>query len=67
MKTNTSPQAPVWKSYFRRGPWELAATLLIILGIIMLMQPISFTLYGYSFFVILLGTVSYVIVSHFPE
>lgn len=53
--------------FFRRGPWENFATLLIALGIFMLMQPFSLDLFGYSFAVILTGTVGFVIVSHFPE
>ncbi len=52
---------------FRRGPWENAATGLIALGVIMLMQPFSFAAFGWSFAVILAGTVGFVIVSHFPE
>jgi hypothetical protein len=53
--------------YFRRGPWEAAATALIALGVFMLMQPFSLTLFGSSFMVILVGTVGFVIVSHFPD
>ena len=52
---------------FRRGPWEAAATTLIGAGIVMLMQPFSLTLYGYSFVTILAGTLGFVLVSHFPE
>jgi hypothetical protein len=52
---------------FRRGPWENAAMLLIGAGVVMLMQPVSLWLYGHSFTVILLGTIGFVIVSHFPE
>ncbi|MDT8345284.1 MAG: hypothetical protein RQ752_12750 [Thermohalobaculum sp.] len=52
---------------FRRGPWENAATALIALGILMLMQPISLWAFGWSFPVILTGTVTFVIVSHFPD
>ena len=52
---------------FRRGPWELAAMLLIGLGVVMLMQPISLWLYGQSFLVILVGTLGFVVVSHFPK
>jgi hypothetical protein len=52
---------------FRRGPWENAATVLIALGVIMLMQPFSAWLYGWSFGVILTGTLGFIIVSHFPE
>ena len=53
--------------FFRRGPWENAATIAIAAGVFMLMQPFSLALFGYSFAVILTGTVGFVIVSHFPE
>ena len=52
---------------FRRGPWENAATALIGLGVVMLMQPYSMWLYSNSFGVILVGTIGFVIVSHFPS
>jgi len=52
---------------FRRAPWETAATALIGAGVFMLMQPFSLWLFGYSFAVILVGTIGFVIVSHFPE
>ncbi len=51
----------------RRGAWEMMASVLIALGVIMLMQPLSLTLYSFSFLVTLLGTVMFIIVSHFPE
>ena len=52
---------------FRRGPWENAASVAIAAGVFMLMQPFSLTLFSYSFAVILVGTLGFVIVSHFPE
>jgi hypothetical protein len=52
---------------FRRAPWENAATALIALGVVMLMQPFALWLYSYSFVVILAGTIGFMIVSHFPE
>jgi hypothetical protein len=52
---------------FKRAPWENAATVLIGLGIVMLVQPFSLDVYGYSFATILAGTVGFVIVSHFPQ
>jgi hypothetical protein len=55
------------RRYFRRGPWENAASALIALGVFMLMQPFSMALYSNSFVVILAGTIGFVIVSHFPE
>ncbi len=55
------------RRWFRRGPWENGATAIIGLGIVMLMQPFSIVLYGYSFVTILAGTLGFVIVSHFPD
>ena len=52
---------------FRRGPWEMLATILIALGVVMLMQPFAMVLFTYSFVVTLIGTVMFIIVSHFPE
>ncbi|GAB4395027.1 MAG: hypothetical protein Tsb0032_25620 [Kiloniellaceae bacterium] len=51
----------------RRGPWEMLATILIALGVLMLMQPFVMWAFTYSFFVTLLGTVMFIVVSHFPE
>ena len=61
------------KSFFnklmrlRRAPWEMLATILIALGVFMLMQPFALVLFPYSFLVTLIGTVMFIIVSHFPE
>ena len=52
---------------WRRGPWELVASALIATGVVMLMQPLWITFYSYSFLVTLIGTVLFVIVSHFPD
>ena len=51
----------------RRGPWEIVATVLIALGVFMLMQPFALWMYTYSFIVTLIGTVMFIVVSHFPE
>jgi hypothetical protein len=51
----------------RRGPWEGLATVIIALGVMMLMQPFSITLYSYSFVTTLAGTALFIIVSKFPE
>ena len=51
----------------RRGPWEMVATILIALGVVMLMQPFVLWAFTYSFIVTLIGTVMFIIVSHFPE
>jgi len=55
------------RRWFRRGPWEAAAMTVIGAGIVMLVQPWSIDLYGYSFVTILAGTLGFVAVSHFPE
>jgi hypothetical protein len=49
----------------RRGPWEMVATILIALGVFMLMQPFVLWAFTYSFIVTLIGTVMFIIVSHF--
>jgi hypothetical protein len=56
-----------WPRWLRRGPMELAATLVIAVGVFMLLQPFSLTLYTYSFVTTLAGTVLFTVVSKFPE
>ena len=53
--------------FLRRAPWENAATLAIVAGVLMLMQPLSLTLYGWSFGVTLIGTVLFTIAGKLPE
>ncbi len=52
---------------FRRGPWEMLASILIALGVFMLMQPFVLWAFTWSFLVTLTGTVMFIITSHFPE
>jgi hypothetical protein len=51
----------------RRGPWEMVATILIALGVVMLMQPFFLWAYTWSFLVTLVGTVTFIVTSHFAE
>lgn len=51
----------------RRSPWEMFASILIAIGVVMMMQPFALNLFTYSFVVTLIGTVMFIIVSHFPE
>ncbi len=51
----------------RRGPWEVLATIIIALGVFMLMQPFVLWGFTYSFITTLVGTVMFIIVSHFGE
>ena len=56
-----------WPALLRRGPMEMAATVVIALGVFMLMQPFWMPLYTYSLVTTLAGTVMYIIVTKFPE
>ena len=56
-----------WPRWARRGLMENVAVALIALGILMLVQPFSITLYGWSFTVVLVGTLMFTVVSKFPE
>jgi len=51
----------------RRSPWEMLASMLIGLGVVMLMQPYLLWAFSWSFIVTLTGTVMFLVVSHFPE
>jgi hypothetical protein len=51
----------------RRGPWEMVASIIIGVGVVMLMQPFVMWGFTYSFITTLVGTVMFIIVSHFPE
>jgi len=62
----TTP-APPQKRLSPRGIAENTATGLIACGVIMLMQPISLTLYSWSFAVTLAGTALFIVGSKFPE
>ena len=51
----------------RRNAWEMVASVLIALGVFMLMQSFWMVAFTYSFIITLVGTVMFIIVSHFPE
>ena len=53
--------------HFRREPWESLAVVIIALGVLMLLQPLSMTLYTYSFITTLIGTIMFIVVTKFPE
>jgi len=65
--TMQATDRPGWRRWLKRGRLENIACTLIGAGVIMLMQPVALTLFTHSFTVILVGTVMFVIVSHFPE
>lgn len=52
---------------FKRGPWEMLASILITLGFFSMMQPFALWMYTYSFIIILTGTIMFMVVSHFSK
>jgi hypothetical protein len=50
-----------------RGRGESASGALIGLGVAMLVQPFSLALFTWSFPVILVGALAFVVTSHFPD
>ena len=55
------------RKIFRRVYWENLSTVLILIGVFMLLQPFAMWMFTYSFIVILIGTIGFVITSHFPD
>ena len=55
------------RKIFRRVYWENLSTILILIGVFMLLQPFAMWMFTYSFVVILVGTIGFVITSHFPD
>jgi hypothetical protein len=63
----TDTPLPARRRLSPRTIGENAASVLIALGVVMLMQPLSLTLYSYSFIVTLIGTVLFIVGSKLPE
>ena len=55
------------RKIFRRVYWENLSTILILIGVFMLLQPFAMWMFTYSFILILVGTVGFIITSHFPD
>jgi hypothetical protein len=64
MSTVTPKRLSRW---LRRGPWEATTIALIGLGLLMLMQPWSIEIYGYSFVVLLAGVAGYTVAVKLPQ
>ena len=64
MTANTPRPVRHW---FRRAPWEIATTVLIGLGLLMLMQPFALVIFSYGFGVLLTGVVGYLIAGKLPK
>ena len=57
----------ILRKIFRRVIWENLSTAIILIGVFMLLQPFHMLLFTNSFIVILVGTIGFVITSHFPD
>ena len=55
------------RKIFRRVYWENLSTVLILIGVFMLLQPFAMWMFTYSFIAILVGTIGFIITSHFPD
>jgi len=66
MKTDIG-RSSRWPHWLRRGPLEMAACIVIALGIFMMLQPFVMALYTWSFVTTLAGVALFTIVSKFPE
>ena len=60
-------EKPLIRKIFRRVYWENLSTILILIGVFMLLQPFAMWMFTYSFIVILVGTIGFIITSHFPD
>jgi hypothetical protein len=67
MSTDAQAVERRWPRWLRRGPMEMAATAVIAIGVLMLLQPFSLTLYTWSFVTTLAGTALFMVVSKFPN
>ena len=67
MRTDPQRESRRWPRWLRRGPMEMAATVLIVIGMFMLLQPFALALYTWSFVATLAGTALFTIVSKFPD
>ena len=56
-----------WPKWLRRGPMEMAACIVITLGLVMMLQPLAMALFTWSFVTTLFGTAMFMVVSKFPE
>jgi hypothetical protein len=66
MNVDVRPLQGRWPRWLRRGPMEIVATVLIVAGVCMLLQPFFLTLYTWSFVITLAGTALFMVVSKFP-
>jgi hypothetical protein len=65
---NTSPESkPKAAPRGRKRLLERVAMGIMALGALMMFQPFALAIYSYSFVVILIGTLMFIVVSHFAD
>ena len=62
-----TPTQRHWPRWLRRGPMEIFACIVITIGLVMMLQPLSMALFTWSFVTTLAGTALFMVVSKFPE
>jgi hypothetical protein len=67
MSVDKEPLQRRWPRWLRRGPAQMVATAVITIGVLMLLQPFSLSLYTWSFVTTLAGTALFMVVSKFPD
>lgn len=67
LELENAPQDHVAQRRSTRSLLEPTAMAIMALGFVMMFQPFARILFTYSFIVILIGTLMFIIVSHFPE
>ena len=67
MSVDKQPLQRRWPRWLRRGPAQMVATAVITIGVLMLLQPFSLSLYTWSFVTTLAGTALFMVVSKFPD
>jgi hypothetical protein len=67
MSVDMHPLQRRWPRWLRRGPAQMVATAVITIGVLMLLQPFSLSLYTWSFVTTLAGTALFMVVSKFPD
>ena len=56
-----------WPNWLKRGPLEMAACVVIALGVAMMLQPFALVLFTWSFVTTLFGVAMFTVVSKFPD
>jgi hypothetical protein len=65
--STTPERGPAARPSSRKRRLERIAMAIMALGALMMFQPFALGIYSYSFIVILIGTLMFIVVSHFAD